>query len=700
MTKYLNTNSYMKYGASYNKPLKSVDFKLVSQSAKNVIIELFNNPLGDIPFFEAEMEKEGDTFRISVPIKKVFKKGDVIYYGYRVFGENFIKTREYKKGSDIGFISRLDSDGNRFNPNKIAYDPYSIELSHTHSSVSEDMKQFRSGGENYISDNSKIAPKTVFKIIKEQKIRKPKIRALKDEIIAEVHLKDLTRLCKMKNRGTYYAASKFVKEIKKTGVTMVEFLPLCEFDSHIEKGNHWGYMPLNYFAIKKSFSSDKKPYGALYEFRKLINEFHKNDIKVCLDVVYNHTAEGKTYGDNEDANLFSYALIDNKNYYKLAQNAHYTNHSGCGNDLNTINKISGELILNSLSFWINQGVDAFRFDLAVCLMDSSSSGYAMYDKDKGILSLLKKRLEDMGHTVNSPTEAKDGINLIAEPWMCSGAYNYQLGNFPYYFAEWNDIARDVIRAQSIRPNNVNPYAIRNIIEGTNTKFKGDLRSINYVSCHDGFSLFDLNTYNRPNPSTKGGFIGEMCSNYSDNIMEQDNAIRKEILLLMVSYGIPMIQFGDIFLHSKEGNNNSYNLDNKINRINYKLDKRKQKLNEYILKLIKFRKENKIFSQTYYKDTLEYYFPNSKRIDDNDESYWKNNSSNIICFKVADIKNSFYIAISKDKNPINLTLLKNSKNKNWFLIADTKKDFIDLKGKKADYKEYLLEPYGAVIFKEK
>lgn len=700
MKKTFLTKSELKYGASYNKETKNVDFKLVSESAQNVILCVFKNPLGDIPFMSIEMEKDGNLFRVSIPSKKLFKKRDVFYYGYRVFGENFPKTREYKEGSDIGFISRLDKNGNRFNPNKLAYDPYSIELSHTHSGVSSDMTAFRSGDKNYLSDNSKIAPKSVFKIIKETKIRKTNERALKDEIIAEVHLKDLTRLVKIIGKGTYKGAAHFVKEIKKTGVTMVEFLPVNEFDSYADKGNHWGYMPLNYFALKKSYSSDKSPYGSLYEFRKLIDIFHKNDIKVCMDVVYNHTGEGGTFGDNEDARLFSYALIDNKNYYKLAQNAHYTNHSGCGNDLNTINRITSDLIVNSLSFWINQGVDAFRFDLAVCMMDSSSSGYAMYDKNGGMLASLKKRLEDSGHRILLPDEKGDGVHLIAEPWMCSGAYNYQLGNFPPYFAEWNDITRDTVRAVSTRPENVNPQALRNVIEGCPSKFAGKLRSINYVACHDGYCLFDLNTYDRPNPETKGGFTGEMCSSYQGNEEEQDNAIRKQILILMVSYGIPMVQFGDIFLHSKSGNNNSYNLDNKINRINYKLDSRKAKLSKYIKELIKFRKENPIFSETYYKERIEYLYPSGAGINDFDDSYWKNNSSNILCFKVNDIKNNFYIAISKDKNPIRLFLPNNAKNKNRYLIADTKEGFIDLKGKKYPLAFYELKPYSACIFKEK
>ena len=699
MKKNIITKSDMKYGASYDKETDTVNFKLASYSAQNVILCIFKNSVGDIPFLQIEMEKDGHVFRANIPKKKLFKKRDYFYYGYRVFGANFPKTTGYKEGSDIGFISKSDNAGNRFNPNKLAYDPYSVELSHIESVVSSDMNAFRSGDMNYLSDNCKIAPKSVFKIIKESKIRKTSERALKDEIIAEVHIKDLTRLTKTFKRGTYLAASFFAKEIKKTGVTMVEFLPVTEFDSFAEKGNHWGYMPLNYFAPKKAYSSDKTPYGALYEFRKMIDAFHKNDLKVCLDVVYNHTGEGKTYGDNDDANLFSYALIDNKNYYKLAQNAHYTNHSGCGNDLNTLTSISTDLIIESLSFWINQGVDAFRFDLAVCLMDTSSSGYAMYDKTGGVLSILKKRLEDLGHKILLPHEKGSGVHLIAEPWMCSGAYNYQLGNFPDYFSEWNDISRDTIRLISVSPERVAPISIRNVLEGTPSKFS-KLRSINYVACHDGFTLFDINTNNRPNPKTIGGFLGEICSDYHGDIEIQNNEIRKQILILMVSYGIPMIQFGDIFLHSKQGINNSYNLDNEINRIDYKLDKRKTKLSLYIKELINFRKNNPIFSETYYNDRLEYLYPQGSKINDDHESYWKNPNSNIICFKVNDINGCYYIAISKDKNRIELTLPDNLKNKKWYLIADTRKDFINQKGEKHENGKYILEPLSACIFKEK
>ena len=700
MAKYIKTNTKMKYGASYNKKTDSVDFKLASYNASDVILCIFKNPIGDIPFLEVEMEKDGNIFVASIDKNKLFKKQDVIYYGYRVFGENFKKVLGYKEGSDIGFISRLDNNGNRFNPNKLAYDPYSIELSHTQTSVSSDMTAFRSGDKNYLSDNSKIAPKSVFKIPKEAKIKKVKKRAFKDEIIAEVHLKDLTRLLNIKEKGTYLGAKKFVKEIKKTGVTMVEFLPLSEFDSYFQGGNHWGYMPLNYFAVKKSYSYSKEPYSSLYEFRELINEFHKNDIKVCLDVVYNHTGEGGTYSNNDDARLFSYALIDNKSYYKLAQNGHYTNHSGCSNDLNTLHPLSIDLIVESLSFLINQGVDAFRFDLAVALMDSSTSGYAIYDKKNGMIAKLKEKLEELGHKINFSDDSKDGITLIAEPWMCSGAYNYQLGNFPEYFMEWNDITRDTIRAISIRPNNVNPYAMKNVIEGCPNKFNNEMRSINYVTCHDGFSLFDLNTFDKPNPKTSGGFSGEMCSSYAGDLIEQDNAIRKQILILMLSYGVPMVQFGDIYLQTKQGNNNSYNQDNEINRIDYKLDKRKKNLNNYILNLIKFRKNNEIFSKKDYPKKITYLYPSGAKINEFDESYWKNNSSNILCFKIDDDKDRYYVAISKDKFPIKLHLPKNKKDKNWNLLIDTKKDLINLKGLKHDMDAYTLEPYSACVFKEK
>lgn len=690
----------MHYGASFNKDTKCIDFKLASHNAQNAILCIFKKPMGHIPFLSVEMQKEGGVFKASIPEKKLFKGRKVFYYGYRIFGANFIKKNEYKEGSDIGFISRIDSEGNRFNPNKLAYDPYSIELSHTQSAVSSDMKVFRSGGDNFLSDNSKIAPKTVFRKIKETKVTKIQPRALKDEIIAEVHLKDLTKLTHTFKKGTYKAASYFAGKIKDTGVTMVEFLPLCEFDSFAEKGNHWGYMPLNYFALKKVYASDKKPYSALYEFRKLIDEFHKRNIKVCMDVVYNHTGEGKTYRDKEDANLFSYALVDNKSYYKLAQNTYYTNHSGCGNDFNTKNPLASDIIVDSLSFFINQGVDAFRFDLAVALMDISTSGYAMYDKNGGILAELKGRLEKLGHKVLLPNEKGEGVHLIAEPWMCSGACNYQLGNFPDYFAEWNDISRETIRMISMKPDCVNPKMIREIIEGQPSKFQNKQRSINYVSSHDGFCLFDLNTYDKPNPNTSGGFCAELCSSYKNDTERQDNEIRKQILILMVSFGIPMLQFGDIFLHSKCGNNNSYNLDNEINRINYKLDKRKGKLSKYIKNLIKFRKENPIFSCEDYVNKIEYYYPSSDKIYDNHKSYWENNSSNILCFKVLDDKNNYFIAISKDKNEIELRLPNNSKNKKWYLITNTKDGFIDLNGTILKEEKYILKPYCACIFKER
>ncbi len=699
MKKYIETKSNTKYGAFFDKGANAFVFKLKSQTAEDVTLCIFKYPIGAASVLEVEMEKKGDVFEAVIKRDKIPLKRKTFYYGYRVFGANFKKTPNYKAGTDIGFVSKLDKDGNRFNPNKLAYDPYSLEISHLHSDVSSDMTPFRSGDKNYLSDNAKIAPKSVFKIPKERKIIKAKPRSLTQEIIAEVHIKDLTQLSDVKHKGTYKGAIEAVKFIKETGVTMVEFLPLAEFDSNIGCKNHWGYMPLNYFAIKKGYASKMLPYRALEEFRKLINEFHKNNIKVCMDVVYNHTGEGRIYGDNEDAQLFSYALIDNKNYYKLAQNAHYTNHSGCGNDLNTYTSVTEDLIVESLSFWINQGVDAFRFDLAVALMDSSVSGYAFYDKEGGILQNLKEKLEKKGHKINLPNEEGDGINLIAEPWMCAGDNTYQLGNFPEYFAEWNDITRDTVRKISVYPKSVTPLNIREIIEGVPYKFKGEQRSVNYVSCHDGFTLFDLNTNSKPSSLSMDGNHWEICSNYNNNQKLQDNEIRKQVLLVMLSYGIPMVQFGDIFLHTKNGNNNSYNLDNEVNWINYKLDERKTNLSYFIKELIKFRKTKEIFSDVFYPDKIRYFYPNSAPVGEFDDSYWKNPNSNIICFKVQD-KNNLYVAISKDENEIKLDLPENEKNKEWKLIIDTNGGYINLDGKKESVKSYMLEPFGACVFMEK
>ena len=700
------TTSYTRFGANYDKENNLINFRLFSKNGTDAILCLFHKPKGEDSFLNIKMKKSGDVFTASlnlsnIPEIKSVLDGNPLYYGYRVFGANYEYTENWTPGSKKGFKSKLDSLNNRFNPNKLAYDPYAKELSHLHHSVSKDLEIFRSG-KLYFEDNQRLAPKSVFKINNEIEIQKTTKRALVDEIIGEVHLKSLTALSNLKSAGTYQGAGEFAANLKALGVTMVEFLPLYEFDNNEGIGNYWGYMPLCYFAPHKEYAFNQGDGEVISEFREMVNALHKEDIKVCLDVVYNHTGEAKVYNnDKEDVNLFSYALIDNKEYYKARTDGFYVDRCGCQNDSNTAGEGFRNLIVDSLEYWIKQGVDAFRFDLATSLMDTRKDADVYYDAKKSIVGQLKEELQNRGIKINNPDESADGVNLIAEPWTCSGYNAYQLGNFPEFFAEWNDVSRNTIRAFSVRPNSVDFLAIKHIITGSPHKFGNKNRSLNFAACHDGFTLWDLNSYDKKSPNTCGGSDWELCSSFKGDKILRDKAIRNEAALLALSYGSFMIQVDDIVLHSKGGNNNSYNIDGDVNYINYNLDNEKQKLSDFIKNLIEFRKKHKIFKDKLYVENMEFYGHLARPFPDI-SPFWTLPDMNFMSYKTYNEEETFFVAMNKGNNNAKFILPREVKNegKNYYIVFDTKSNDFYPEGilyePEGEEPTYIIEPHTIVF----
>ncbi len=687
-------------GANYNPDMKTVDFKLASLNATDVILCIFDEAVGKDPIMNLNMIKNNETglWETSVKTYVLFDLKKPFYYGYRVFGPNWVKKDDYTAGSDIGFINIVDENNNRFNPNKLAYDPYTRELSHLPSLTNT----YLVNENNYTEDNAKTAPKSVFTYLNDVLIPKAPISSLKDEIIGEVHIKDLTECFNFEEKGTYKGASKFAKAIKQMGFTMVEFLPLNEFDDY---DNYWGYMPLTYFSLTKKYAFDEVAGSALVEFRSLIKAFHENGLKVAMDVVYNHTGEGKINGYNKnEANLMSYALVDNQTYYKNTPNNFYVANSFCHNDFNVANKITKDLILDSIEYWVRQGVDAFRLDLAAALMDVSCGHTCCFDKHNSLIGTLKKDLSLRGINVLEPDETGDGIYLIAEPWTCSGENCYQLGNFPSYFGEWNDVCRDTIRANSIKPESTDLMGLKNLIEGTPFAFGTSLKPINYVSCHDGFSLNDLNSYDKPSPSTSGGNQYELCSSYNGDVSRQIVEMKKQIALLMLSKGTPMMQIGDIVAHTKFGNNNSYNKDDKTNYIDFKnindITTKEGRIFDFVSGMIEFRKNHKIISSKNYNELIEYMDKDAVLVDADNKDYWYNPQTPFFGFKTTN-DDVFYFALSKSENELEIALPKNSVGKNWHKVFDVSdiRQF-QIQGEVYNFEKYKLLPYSCALFIEK
>ncbi len=706
MEKY-TTKSATRLGASYSEETKSVEFKLYSKNATKVYLCIFDKPQGELPVMMLEMQKnDNDIWQTSVKDYVLNCKNKPVFYGFRLFGPNWPYSEEYEPGSEIGLISKFDEKSNRFNPNKVAYDPYCLELSHLPSDVNPGFNMFRSGAKFHLIDNAKWSMKSVFRPIEDTEIAKIEPRAFNSEIIGEVHIKDLTQLLNTPEHGTYKGAANFAKNIKKLGITMIEFLPLNEFDSRQNGTNHWGYMPLGYFTLARKYAFDKTPGNLLKEFRSMVDEFHQNDIKVCLDMVYNHTGEGGLVNHNvDDANLFSYALIDNSSYYKVYKNGYYRSNSGCGNDFNANSEAVLNLIIDSLIFWVNQGVDAFRFDLAAALLENSCNCEEIYDNIDSLAAKLKEKLNEKGiNVVDNFNEAQDGIILIAEPWTCGGKECYQLGNFPSFWAEWNDVSRDLIRKITLRSSEVTPSQMKDLIEGTPSKFKSINKSINYIASHDGFTLYDLNNFSHKSSSTQGGSDIEICGDYDNNSYLQENSIRKQLMFLFLSYGIPMIQIGDIIMHSKNGNNNSYNKDDGTNYLNWDKALRKgsleNRITEFTRNLIKFRNENPILRSRDFVQSLSYHYNNGQIAPLGNSGYWNNPFDLFFGVLINSSKNRIYFASNKHEENLGIVLPPNIVNTSWHVCADSS-NFGNLDFEPKDYieKEYILNPCASAIFIE-
>jgi len=705
----MQTSSYTKFGANYNKDTGLVDFKLFSKAGTAALLCIFDEPKGKDAVFTVKMEKTGNVFEAAFDMSKLGGPDKPFYYGYRVFGPNYEYTENWAPGVQDGFRSRLDRQKNRFNPNKLAYDPYSRELSHIHSDVSKDLSEFRSNEKFYFADNAKIAPKSVFKLLPQREIRETSSRALCDEIIGEVHIKSLTALQNTPDKGTFKAAGEFAANIKALGVTMVEFLPLHQFDNGEGIGNYWGYMPLCYFAPHKKYAFNTKDGEVTAEFQEMIDALHREDIKVCMDVVYNHTGEARIYNnDPTDVNLFCYALIDNNDYYKSSDSGFYAANSGCHNDSNTANDGFRHIITDSLEYWIRQGVDAFRFDLAASLMDTDTGVNVHYDKNKSIIGLMKKKLEERGIAVHSPDVAQKApegarvVNLIAEPWTCGGHNAYQLGNFPEFFAEWNDVSRNVIRAFSVRPHSLDPLGIRYVLSGTPQKFEKPSKTVNYVSCHDGFTLWDLNSYDKKSEDTCGGSDWEFCSSYGGDKIRRDKEIRNQIAFLSLSAGCFMVQIDDIVLHSKGGNNNSYNIDGPVNYINFTLDGEKKEISDFIKKLIDFRRKTGIFSKKEYADRMQFFDISGNVIKAENTGYWLNTGEDFLAFISGASDFSIYAAFNKGDASKTVTLPILSKK--YFPLFGTKnnefleQNILDTAETRAPYDQntYTMEPHTIIL----
>ncbi len=403
----------------------------------------------------------------------------------------------------------------------------------------------------------------------------------KDLVIYEMHVRSFTRDLSsgVKRKGTYAGLCEKIPYLKELGVNCVELLPIFEFDefenSRVVDGkrlyNYWGYSTVNFFAPKAGYAETGELGMVADELKHTIKTFHENGIEVILDVVFNHTAEG-----NENGPTISYRGIDNRTYYLLTPDGWYYNFSGCGNTMNCNNSVVRGCILDCLRYWVSAyHIDGFRFDLASILTRD----------ENGTPMMSPPLLETLAHDA-----ILGSTKLIAEAWDAGGLY--QVGSFPSWkrWSEWNGKYRDCLR-KFIKGEGECAPELYARIEGSPDMYgdRGPFVSINFVTCHDGFSMYDLVSYNDKHNEANGednrdgandnnswncGAEGETAD---DNINAlRLRQMRNMLTILLTSRGVPMLLSGDEFANTQFGNNNAYCQDNEISWLDWsRLEKYKE-----------------------------------------------------------------------------------------------------------------------------
>ncbi len=544
-----------------------VRFALYSEHAEAV----------DLCLFDESGEREVE--RIRLPERtgyvwhgRVAGVGPGQLYGYRVHG------------------TYAPAEGHRFNPAKLLIDPYARAIAGAvrwHDALlGYEVLGPGAGSQPSTTDSAPHVPKCV--VVADDfpwEDDRPPRTPLHRTVIYECHVKGMTMRhphVEPALRGTYLglASDPILDHLLALGVTAVELLPVQHhaMDRALaERGltNYWGYNTIGFFAPDERFARGCRG-EQVTEFKAMVKRFHQAGIEVLLDVVYNHTGEGSELGPT-----LSLRGIDNAVYYRLGDDrATYVDCTGCGNTLNMAHPQTVRLVIDSLRYWVEEmHVDGFRFDLATAL----GRGAGGFDRCAAFFQII----------ANDPLLSR--VKLIAEPWDL-GFAGWQTGNFPYGWSEWNDRYRDAVRRfWRGEPGMVPELAWR--LAGSSDLFgprdRSPLASINYVTCHDGFTLRDLVSYERKHNEANG----EDNRDGPDNDLShswgvegpsdvpavrrlRERTVRNFLATLLFSQGVPMLSHGDEIGRTQQGNNNAYCQDNPLTWLDWELDDERRALLEF------------------------------------------------------------------------------------------------------------------------
>lgn len=641
---------------------KGVNFALFSAHAQKVELCLFDES-GSAELERYEITKQDNN------IWHIYLEGAKagLVYGWRVYG----------------LYDPLK--GYRFNHNKLLIDPYGKQLIGTliwNRAIFAYDWDSPDGDLSFSElDSAPYVPKSV--VVDDnydwRKENRPHYDMC-DTIIYETHLRGATRLnpfLEDSKRGTFAAfkEASTINYLKHLGITSVEFLPIHAFFGNRRKrgfviDNYWGYESLSFFAPEPSYLAS----GNINEVKDTIKKLHSHGLEVFLDVVYNHTVEGNHMGPT-----LCWRGIDNQSYYILDEEnpRFYKDTTGCGASLNLQNRDCLRMVMDSIRYWVkDMHVDGFRFDLAPTLCRRGGE----FKQSSGFLYAVTQ------------DEILQSVKMIAEPWDV-GEGGYQLGAFPINWGEWNDKYRDNIR-KIWKGDNGQLAEFASRITGSSEIFNHYNRSINssinFITAHDGFTLYDLVSYqqkhnlangeqNRDGSDANWSWNSGAEGDTSNPIIMRNRKDRIKAMLatLLFSFGTPMINFGDELGRTQMGNNNPYCQDNAINWLSWEgLSPWQNKLITFTRKLIKLRKELKVFSRTQFFDgeknddgfaDLAWYSSSGKEFTSQD---WQDENRHSLSYLIPHDNKFLLVIFNAYHQAIDWTLPDVPSKKDWHILFDT------------------------------
>jgi isoamylase len=643
---------------------EGVCFVLFSRHATGVRLELYQHPDDSFPARTIDLDpkrhRTGDIWHVwvrGIPVGQL--------YGYRIDGP-------YQP-----------EQGHRYNPHKLLLDPYARAIAGVKywdfpAARGYDSSSKLTDLSFSTVDNAGATPKCI--VTRDDfdwEMDYPPKHSASDTVIYETHVRGFTihPSAGAVHPGTFTGLTEKIPYLKDLGVTAIELMPVLEFNENESQllnpvtgeklKNYWGYNPVAYFAPKQSYSFEASQWRQVVEFREMVKTFHRAGIEVILDIVLNHTAENDELGPT-----LCLRGIENSIFYMLQENQrrYYKDFTGVGNTLNANHPVVRELVTSVLRYWVmHMHVDGFRFDLA-SVLGRDEHGNILHDAP-----LLEGIAED---------PILRDVKIIAEAWDAGGAY--QVGDFSTErWTEWNGRFRDDVRRFWVGDAGmIGLFASR--ICGSSDLYqrsgKGPSSSINFVTCHDGFTLNDLVSYKQKHNNENAEFGRDGTdANYSDNCgvegPSQDPAvegmrnclIKNFLLTLFISRGVPMLLGGDEFRRTQRGNNNAYCQDNEVSWFDWGLLDKHKEIHRFTRGMIAFRRAHPVLRREdfYTDEEIKWFAPNGAPPD------WADpRQKSFACLILGHTEPDLFLLFNADINPVDFSIPALPAGKIWRLAVDT------------------------------